>query len=91
MKDNSPILRISNLTLIKKNYSKIRDYFTNDNIPSNIGYLVNGMNLTIVRNKIHGIVGESGSGKSLTMKSILGLIDFSPGIINGKKIIRYYI
>ena len=84
MKDNLPILRISNLTLIKKNYSKIRDYFTNDNMPSNIGYLVNGMNLTIVRNKIHGIVGESGSGKSLTMKSILGLIDFSPGIINGQ-------
>jgi len=82
------ILKVIDLTIAKKKRNTAR-YFLKD-IRSNYrtGYLVNGMSLSITRNKIHGVVGESGSGKSLTMKSILGLIDFSPGIIGGN--IKYF-
>ncbi len=41
------------------------------------------INLTVRHGETLGIVGESGSGKSLTVKSILGLLNFDPGIIQG--------
>ncbi len=37
--------------------------------------LVRGINLSLQRGKTLGIVGETGSGKSMTIKSMLGLID----------------
>jgi len=46
--------------------------------------LLKNICLTVLRNEVLGIVGESGSGKSLTVKSIMGLLNFSPGIIQGK-------
>jgi ABC-type dipeptide/oligopeptide/nickel transport system ATPase component len=49
--------------------------------------LLKNICITVLRNEVLGIVGESGSGKSLTVKSILGLLNFSPGIIQGQ--IRY--
>jgi len=49
--------------------------------------LLKNICLTVLRNEVLGIVGESGSGKSLTVKSIMGLLNFSPGIIQGE--IRY--
>jgi peptide/nickel transport system ATP-binding protein len=44
---------------------------------------VNGVSLSIESGKSLALVGESGSGKSLAMKSVLGIIDFAPGIVNG--------
>jgi len=46
--------------------------------------LLKNINLTVRENETLGIVGESGSGKSLTVKSILGLLNFNPGIIQGE-------
>jgi len=84
--NKSPILSITNLCIIKKKANSI--FHKYDNQFSSTGYLVNGLNLVVAKNNIHGIVGESGSGKSLAMKSILGIIDFAPGIVNGN--IRIY-
>ncbi len=46
--------------------------------------LLKNICITVLRNEVLGIVGESGSGKSLTVKSIMGLLNFSPGVIQGK-------
>lgn len=45
---------------------------------------VDGMDLTVNRGETLGIVGESGSGKSITMLSVMGLINAYPGVITGK-------
>ena len=89
MSRDSTILSILDLTVIKKKRG-IGSLFNSKNEEKNnrTGFLVRNMNLTIYRNRIHGIVGESGSGKSLTMKCVLGLIDFSPGIISGNILYR---
>ena len=84
--NKTAILSITNLRIIKKKSESI--FIKHDNEFSRLGYLVNGLNLVVPKNNIHGVVGESGSGKSLAMKSILGVIDFSPGIVNGN--IRFY-
>lgn len=77
------IIEISKLTII----NSIRERWSfrkfGKRSANNYGLLVADMNLNITKNKIHGIVGESGSGKSLSMKSILGLIDIYPGIVSG--------
>jgi len=83
MSRESTILTIFDLTVVKKRQNLNFLLKKEKDGQSNIGYLVRNMNLSVNRSKIHGIVGESGSGKSLTMKCILGLIDFSPGIISG--------
>ena len=83
MSRDSTILTVSDLTVVKKKRHMIPFLRRDKGGRSTTGYLVNNMNLFVSRNRIHGIVGESGSGKSLTMKCILGLIDFSPGIISG--------
>jgi len=87
MSKNISILSISGLTVVKKR-KELYPFHKKGKKKSNVGFLVRNMNITINRNRIHGIVGESGSGKSLTMKCVLGLIDFSPGIISGK--INYF-
>ena len=84
--NKSPILSITNLCIIKKKADSI--FHKHDNEFSRTGYLVNGLNMVVAKNNIHGIVGESGSGKLLAMKSVLGIIDFAPGIVNGN--IRIY-
>ena len=83
MSKESTILSITDLTVVKKQ-SKMVSFLRGDKAgQSKTGIFVHNMNLSVSRNRIHGIVGESGSGKSLSMKCILGLIDFSPGIISG--------
>jgi len=45
--------------------------------------LLRNVNINVFKGEYLGLVGESGCGKSLTMKSIFGMIDFEPGIVNG--------
>jgi peptide/nickel transport system ATP-binding protein/oligopeptide transport system ATP-binding protein len=46
---------------------------------------VNGVNLTLQRNKTLGLVGESGCGKSITAMSIMRLVKSPPGkIVDGQ-------
>lgn len=64
---------LKNKTLIQKLIDENED----------LQILLNNINLTVNKGEYLGIVGESGSGKSLTIKSILGMIDFEPGIVSG--------
>jgi peptide/nickel transport system ATP-binding protein len=44
---------------------------------------VDGVDLTVRRGEVLGLVGESGSGKSVTMLSVLRLVDRSGRIVSG--------
>ena len=80
------LLEIKNLTIV---YSKLLTEGVNPFIQfvkdSYDNYsLIKDVNLTVRKGEYLGLVGESGSGKSLTVKSILGLLDVSPGIVDGE-------
>ena len=45
---------------------------------------VDGVDLSVAKGETLGIVGESGSGKSITMLSVMGLIQANPGVLKGR-------
>lgn len=45
--------------------------------------LVHGVTLSLAPGEFVGLVGASGSGKTLTCRSLLGLVDLSPGVVAG--------
>ncbi|MDH5257138.1 MAG: ABC transporter ATP-binding protein [Gammaproteobacteria bacterium] len=45
---------------------------------------LNRINFQVNEDEVLGIIGESGSGKSITLLSILGLLQTHPGIIDGE-------
>ena len=57
-------------------------FFTGDGVAK----AVDGVSLSLAKNRTLGLVGESGSGKSVTALSILRLIPAPPGRIVGGKI-----
>jgi len=58
---------------------------TQFNTPEGIVHAVNGVDFTLKEGETLGVVGESGCGKSVTMLSILRLIQQPPGkIVAGK-------
>jgi len=79
------LLKIDALTivhskLLKDGVNPILQFFK-DSYSNNS--LIKGVSLTVRRGEYLGLVGESGSGKSLTVKSVLGLVDVNPGIVCG--------
>jgi ABC-2 type transport system ATP-binding protein len=44
--------------------------------------VVNHINLSFERGKIHGIIGRNGSGKTVLLKAICGLISLNEGQIS---------
>jgi oligopeptide/dipeptide ABC transporter ATP-binding protein len=62
----------------------LRTHFFTD---AGVARAVDGVSLTLAKNRTLGLVGESGSGKSVTALSILRLIPSPPGRIVGGKII----
>ena len=84
-----PILKIRNLYVgyeSKYDDDSLLKKLINPGRVTNI--LLKNICLTLLRNEVLGIVGESGSGKSLTVRTIMGLLNFYPGIIQGK--IQYF-
>lgn len=63
----------------------VQDLETQFTTPEGTVHAVNGVSLTLDKGETLGVVGESGCGKSVTMLSILQLIQMPPGkIVNGK-------
>src|SRR4026208_1579886 len=53
--------------------------------PEGVVHAVNGVSFGLKEGETLGVVGESGCGKSVTMLSVLGLIQSPPGTINSGK------
>jgi peptide/nickel transport system ATP-binding protein len=62
---------------------EIKDLRTYFHLDEGVLKAVDGVSLTIQRNRVLGIVGESGCGKSITARSILRLIP-PPGKVQGE-------
>jgi oligopeptide transport system ATP-binding protein len=63
---------------------QVEDLVTRFNTPEGIVYAVNGVSFDIREGETLGVVGESGCGKSVTMLSVLQLVQRPPGeIISG--------
>ncbi len=63
----------------------VQDLETQFTTPEGTVHAVNGVSLTLDEGETLGVVGESGCGKSVTMLSILQLIQTPPGkIVNGR-------
>jgi len=65
---------------------EVKGLWTNFDTEAGVVNAVNGVDLTIGREKTLGVVGESGCGKSVTALSIMGLIR-SPGKISAGEIL----
>jgi len=64
---------------------KVEDLVTRFNTPEGTVFAVNGVSFTLAEGETLGVVGESGCGKSVTMLSVLQLIQRPPGeIVRGK-------
>ncbi len=50
---------------------------------------LNGVNIYVQKGETYGLVGESGCGKSVTVRSIMRIVQ-SPGKITGGKILLYF-
>jgi len=68
----SPLLEIKNLTVLFPSTSD------ETAIPA-----INNISFSLNQEETLGIIGESGSGKSVTLLSLLGLINVDPGIVSG--------
>jgi oligopeptide transport system ATP-binding protein len=64
---------------------EIRDLFTTFRSDEGPVKAVGGLDLDVEQGEVVGVVGESGSGKSVTMLSVMGLIE-PPGQIEAKRI-----
>ncbi len=60
---------------------KVEDLVTRFHTPEGIVHAVNGVSFDLIEGETLGVVGESGCGKSVTMLSVLQLIDSPPGKI----------
>lgn len=69
-----------------KNVLKIENLHTHFFTDEGIARAVDGISLSIGKNRTLGLVGESGCGKSVTALSILRLIPSPPGRIVGGSI-----
>jgi oligopeptide transport system ATP-binding protein len=71
----------------RKPILKVEDLVTRFNTPEGTVFAVNGVSFELLEGESLGVVGESGCGKSVTMLSLLKLIQSPPGqIVNGKAI-----
>ena len=78
---------------IKRNKSERVLYIRDLNISFNTAYgtvrAIRGIKLDLFKGETIAIVGESGSGKSVTVKTIMGILDSNGNIDSGQIIYRY--
>ncbi|MDH4249108.1 MAG: ATP-binding cassette domain-containing protein, partial [Deltaproteobacteria bacterium] len=73
----------NNLILSVKN---LKTFFTTDEGTTKA---VDGVSFDVGRGQVVGIVGESGCGKSVTIKSILGIVQNPGRVVDGEILFRY--
>ena len=70
-------------------FLEVKDLKTQFNTPEGIIYAVNGVSFDLKEGETLAVVGESGCGKSVTMMSIMRLIQIPPGkIVSGEVVFR---
>jgi oligopeptide transport system ATP-binding protein len=68
-------------------FLEVKDLKTQFNTPEGIIYAVNGVSFELNEGETLAVVGESGCGKSVTMMSIMRLIQIPPGKIVGGEVL----
>jgi oligopeptide transport system ATP-binding protein len=68
-------------------FLEVKDLKTQFNTPEGTVYAVNGVSFSLNEGETLAVVGESGCGKSVTMMSIMKLIQIPPGKIVGGEVI----
>lgn len=68
-------------------FLEVKDLKTQFNTPEGTVYAVNGVSFSLDEGETLAVVGESGCGKSVTMMSIMKLIQMPPGKIVGGEVI----
>ncbi|MFN8433740.1 MAG: ABC transporter ATP-binding protein [Anaerolineales bacterium] len=68
-------------------FLEVKDLKTQFNTPEGTVYAVNGVSFSLNEGETLAVVGESGCGKSVTMMSIMKLIQMPPGEIVGGEVI----
>ena len=68
-------------------FLEVKDLKTQFNTPEGTVYAVNGVSFSLNEGETLAVVGESGCGKSVTMMSIMKLIQMPPGKIVGGEVI----
>ncbi len=67
-----PLLKVSNLSV---------NFYNSENI--DVVSALSDISFSLAQKQCLGIIGESGSGKSVTLLSLLGLMNTAPGITSG--------
>ncbi|MBI3167529.1 MAG: ABC transporter ATP-binding protein [Chloroflexi bacterium] len=70
-----------------RKFLEVKDLKTQFNTPEGTVYAVNGVSFDLKEGETLAVVGESGCGKSVTMMSIMRLIQIPPGKIVGGEVV----
>ena len=62
---------------------EITDLHVRFDTPHRQIHAVNGIDLTVAPGEVFALVGESGSGKSVSMLSVMGLVEQPPAVVSG--------
>ena len=62
---------------------EIRDLRVRFDSPHRQVHAVNGVDLEVLPGEVFALVGESGSGKSVSMLSVMGLVEQPPAVVSG--------
>ncbi len=78
---------VSRFEIIMTNIIEVKDLQTRFHTPEGIIHAVNGISFDLNEGETLAVVGESGCGKSVTMLSLLKLIQIPPGEISNGEIL----
>ncbi|MFP8890725.1 ABC transporter ATP-binding protein [Natrialbaceae archaeon A-CW2] len=66
---------------------EVQDLSVQFNTEDGVVEALDGVNLTLEKDEVLGVIGESGCGKTVTVLSVMGLLDSPPAEVTGGKIL----